>query len=84
MVLLFSNTFVALARLELFLSRFEYSLFIAADALVRMQAFEDEFRGGDLLLRTFFLRDAERAEFVDQALNLFKIFKRFESGDGIR
>jgi hypothetical protein len=66
------ETFLALARFGLFLSGFEDSFFIAADALVRVQALEDEFGGGDLLLRTFFLRDAERAEFVDEALNVFK------------
>jgi hypothetical protein len=60
------------ARFGLFFSGFEHAFFVAADALVRVQAFEDEFGSGDLLLGTFFLRDAQRAEFVDQALNAFR------------
>jgi len=55
----------------------------AADALVGVKAFEDEFRGGDLLLGAFFLGDAERAEFIDQSLNPSQILKSFDGGDGI-
>jgi hypothetical protein len=56
----------------LLLSGFEHAFLAAADALVRVQTLEDELRGGNLLLGTFFLRNAQRAEFVDQALNFFQ------------
>ena len=77
MVLPCRKLFLAL-RFGLFFSGLEDSLFVAADALVRVQAFEDEFGGRDLLLGALFLRDAKRAELVDQALNPFQIFQRFK------
>src|SRR5258706_7664039 len=57
-------------RLWLLLSGLEHALLAAADALVRMQAFQDEFCRGHLLLWAFFLRNAQRTQLVDQALNL--------------
>jgi hypothetical protein len=41
----FLECFFALAWFGLFLSGFEDSFFVAADALVGVQAFENEFRG---------------------------------------
>src|SRR5580698_10225980 len=70
-------------RLGLFFSCFEDSLFIAAYALVGVEAFEDEFGGGDLLLRAVFLRDGQGTQFIDQALNFFQVFDSLEGGDGI-
>src|SRR5580704_7952012 len=64
-------------------SGFEYSFFVAAYALVGVQAFKNKFGGGDLLLGTLFLGDAERSQLVDQALNFFQVFQRFKSCDRI-
>ena len=51
------QSLLSFARLGLFLSGFEDSLFAATNAFVRVQAFEDKLRGRDLLLGTLFLRD---------------------------
>src|SRR5271165_2061588 len=52
-----------LARgLRLLLSRFEDALFAAADALVRVQTFEDEFRCRNLQFGTLFLRNSQWTE----------------------
>ena len=67
--------------LRLLLSGFEDAFFIAPDALMRVQAFENEFRGRDLLLRAFLLRHAERAELLDQALNFFQVVQRFRAAE---
>ena len=50
----FVETFLAY-WLRLFLPGFENPFFVAAYALVGVQAFEDEFGRGNLLLCTFFL-----------------------------
>src|SRR5579863_8518497 len=65
-------------RLGLFLSGLEYALLAAADTLVSVEAFQNEFGGRNLLLRAFFLGHAQRPEFVDQALNLFQVFERLQ------
>src|SRR5580704_505815 len=70
-------------RLGFLFSGFEYSFFVAAYALVGVQAFKNKFGGGDLLLGTLFLGDAERSQLVDQALNFFQVFQRFKSCDRI-
>src|ERR1700728_5168306 len=70
-------------RFWLLFSRFEHALLVAANALVRVQALQNELRGGDLLLRALLLRYPERAQLVDQALDFFQILQRLESGDGI-
>src|ERR1700722_8463607 len=66
--LLFVECLLAL-RFGLFFSRFENSFFVAANALVGVQAFENELCRRYLLLSTFFLRDAEWSEFIHQTLN---------------
>src|SRR5579864_8195476 len=55
--------------LRLLLARLEYALFAASDALVRMQAFENELRRRNLLLRAILVRNPKRPEFVDQSLD---------------
>src|ERR1700685_2195762 len=77
------ESFFAFAWFLLFFSGFEDALFAAADSLMRVQAFEDEFGGGDLLLGAAVARDLQRAEFVEQALNLGQIVERVGGGDGI-
>src|SRR4029077_20200941 len=67
------QSLLSFARLGLFLSGFENALLVAANTFVRVQAFEHEFCGRDLLLRALFLRDAEGAEFVGQSLDFFQV-----------
>src|ERR1700683_1748936 len=78
----FVETFFAL-RLRFLLSCFKYALLVASDALVCVQPLQDKFRSGDLLLRAFFLRDAERSQFVNQTLNFFQVFQSFQGGNRI-
>src|ERR1700757_2417191 len=61
----------------------EHALFATANAFVRVQSFEDELRRRDLLLGGLFRRDAQRSQFVDQALNTTELLKRFPSRNGI-
>jgi hypothetical protein len=48
----------------------EDPFFVASDALVGVQAFEDELGGGDLDLRAFFGTNIEFRQLVHQALDL--------------
>src|ERR1700747_231686 len=69
--------------LSLLFSGAEHTLFATANTFVRVQSFEDEFRRRDLLLGALFRRDADRPEFIDQALNTTELLKRFLSRNGI-
>src|SRR6185437_4360192 len=56
-------------RFGFLLSGSKHAFLVASDALVRVQAFQDELCAGYLLLSTFLLGNSERAQLVDQALN---------------
>src|SRR5579859_4382451 len=62
--------------LRLLLACLEYALLAASDALVRVQAFENELRRRNLLLGTLFLRDTQRSQLVDESLDSLEILKR--------
>src|SRR5215472_17489062 len=63
-------------RLRFLLACFEHALFAAANSLVSMQSFENELRRRYLLLGGLFRGNAERTQFVDQALDASQILQR--------
>src|SRR5579871_1818896 len=62
----------------LFFSSLKYPLLAAADALMGVESLKNELRGRYLLFGTFLLRNAERTQFVDEALDLFQILQGFD------
>src|SRR5215471_2910672 len=70
-------------RLRLLVSGLEHALFAAADALVGVQAFEDELCGRNLLFGALFRRYSKRAEFLDQSLNSAKVLECFSGRDRV-
>src|SRR5579863_1102514 len=56
-------------RFRLLFSGLEHALLVASDALVRVQALENEFGGRYLPLGGFLLRHAQRPKLVNQTLN---------------
>src|SRR5258707_8457835 len=63
------NWFLRLPGLRQFFAGAEDALFAAADALVSMQAFQDEFCGRHLLLSSVFRADVHFDGFLHQALD---------------
>src|SRR5579859_3494634 len=70
--------------LRLLLACLEYALFAASDALVRVQAFENELRRRNLLLGTLFLRDTQWSQLIDESLNPLEVLERFDRRHRIR
>src|SRR5437868_4486547 len=67
----FGVTF-GLVTLRLFLSGAEHALFVASDALVGVQAFEDKLGCRHLNFRRICLLHAEGVELFVQSLNIFE------------
>src|SRR5581483_5662725 len=62
---------------DLLLSRFEYALFAAPDALVRVQTLEHELGGGNLYLRAVFRFYPDPFQFVGESLDFFQPLAQF-------
>src|SRR5882762_2042707 len=63
------NRFLRLLRLRRFFSGAEDAFFVAADALVRVQAFQNKFRGRHLLLGSIFRADVHSDSLVHEPLD---------------